>query len=251
MLDSKKLAEMIYSVAQYDGYNTSILQTQKNLRSRKTDWKFDSKKDEYIFTDLVKAISYAKSQSSLTLDVFLGINGQMDSKEPEQPERPGVLRNNVEINVADYYPPKTVTEEHVQTILNSIEGHSVKDGWELYAKLAKLQAFDNGNKRTSLIAANLWIGALQDKTEQVLIIPTDFRRTQFDANLVYFYMANNWDEYTPDPKETLNNFVTFATDYTLTKQNTFEARVVKANSDVKDIVPEGTKTQDNNIGKKK
>lgn len=30
-MNTKKLAELIYSVAQYDGYNTSILQTQKTF----------------------------------------------------------------------------------------------------------------------------------------------------------------------------------------------------------------------------
>lgn len=28
-MNTKKMAEIIYSVARYDGYNTSVLQTQK------------------------------------------------------------------------------------------------------------------------------------------------------------------------------------------------------------------------------
>ncbi|EGO9371334.1 hypothetical protein DSI03_14745 [Enterococcus faecalis] len=53
-MNTKKLAELIYSVAQYDGYNTSILQTQKNLSTNKEEWQFTNEADRYIFEDLVK-----------------------------------------------------------------------------------------------------------------------------------------------------------------------------------------------------
>ncbi|EKZ0414259.1 hypothetical protein QL855_002589, partial [Enterococcus faecalis] len=78
-MNTKKLAELIYSVAQYDGYNTSILQTQKNLSTNKDEWQFTNETDRYIFEDLVKAIHYASQQKKLTVDVFKGINAQMDS----------------------------------------------------------------------------------------------------------------------------------------------------------------------------
>ncbi|EPI10662.1 hypothetical protein [Enterococcus faecalis] len=116
----------------------------------------------------------------------------------------------------DYIPPRTVTEKMVQREISAVKETSVEDGWELYARLAKLQAFDNGNKRTALISANLSIGSLKGETQTYLTIPTDFRRTQFDANLMYYYMADDFDDHLPDVQYSLQEFVCFAKDYTLT-----------------------------------
>ena len=67
-----------------------------------------------------------------------------------------------------------------------------------FARLAKLQAFDNGNKRTVLISANLFLGAITNETNEYLTIPIDFRRARFDANLIEYYMADDWDDHMPD-----------------------------------------------------
>ena len=228
-MNTKKLAELIYSVAQYDGYNTSILQTQKNLSTNKEEWQFTNEADRYIFEYLVKDIHYASNQSELTVEVFKGINAQMDSHKEGQPDSPGQLRNRVEIHVGDYIPPRTITEKMVQREISAIKGTSVEDGWELYARLAKLQAFDNGNKRTALISANLLIGSLKGETQTFLTIPTDFRRTQFDANLMYYYMADDLDDHMPDVQYSLNEFVRFAKEYTEAQQkNKFEERLEEA-----------------------
>lgn len=222
MMNTKRLAELIYSVAQYDGYNTSVFQTQKNLLSNKNEWQFLNERDYYIFEDLLKAIHYASNQDELTVDFLKEINGQMDSYKEGQPEKPGKLRNKVEIHVGDYVPPFTVTEEMVRREIDAVKGNSIEDGWELYARLAKLQAFDNGNKRTALISANLLVGSLRGETQMFLTIPTDFRRMQFDANLMYFYMADDWDDYLPDVQYSLDKFVRFAKEFTLTNKNIFD-----------------------------
>lgn len=249
-MNTKKLAELIYSVAQYDGYNTSVLQTQKNLSSNKDEWQFSNENDRYIFEDLLKAIHYASNQDESTVDVFKGINAQMDSHKEGQPEDPGKLRNKIEIHVGDYIPPRTVTEEMVQREISAVKGNSIEAGWELYARLAKLQAFDNGNKRTALISANLLVGSLKGETQTFLTIPTDFRRTQFDANLMYFYMADDWDDHMPDVQYSLSEFVRFAKEYTLTNKNAFEARLEKADKDQKKIDPSHEANQSKNSSKK-
>ena len=46
--------------------------------------------------------------------------------------------------------------------IETVTGNTVQDGWELYARLSKLQPFDDGNKRTALISANLLVGSLND-----------------------------------------------------------------------------------------
>jgi hypothetical protein len=191
-----------------------LLQTEKNLSSKPENQVFSQEKDRYVFQDLVKAIDYASKQSEVTVEVFQGNNAQMDSKLDGQPVHPGVLRENVPINVGDYVPTETVTKDMVQAELDEIETHSIKDSWEMYARLAKLQAFDNGNKRTSLIAANINSGAFHDGDDKALTIPTDYRRAQFDANLINYYMADDWDDHFPDVGPSLEDFVKFASDYT-------------------------------------
>jgi hypothetical protein len=223
-MNTKKLAELIYSVAQYEGYNTSVLQTQKNLSTSKEFWEFASESDKFVFEDLVRAIHFASQHDSLTLEVFKGINAQMNSKADGQPEEPGVLRKDVPIFVGDYMPPKTVTPQMVERELSAVTNHTVEGAWELYARLAKLQAFDNGNKRTALISANLFYGSLSGKKETVLTIPTDYRRAQFDANLMFYYVADDWDDHMPDVAVSLKQFVTYATDLTRTEK-TFEQKV--------------------------
>lgn len=241
-MNESKLAQLIYSVAKYDGYNTSVLQTQKNLSSNKKDRKFSNPSDEYIFDDLVKAIEYASKQDKVTVDVLKKINGKMNSKKEGQPENPGVLRENVEVHAGEYVPPKTVREATVKKAIDTVKEPSIASAWELYARLAKLQPFDDGNKRTALIAANLFIGSLNGKNDNYLIIPTDFRRTQFDANLVYYYHSDPWGEGMPDEDQTLSAFVSFATNFTENNKNTFEARVEKANQTKNQHTIESIKT---------
>lgn len=213
-MDNQKLAALIVGVAQYDGYNTSLLQTAKNLASRPENREFTSQNDRIIFEDLLRAINYASEQTELTVEVFKAINAQMNSKAIGQPEQPGVLRQNLEISVGDYLPPVTVTEKMVQGLL-AVPDRTLESAWELYARLAKLQAFDDGNKRTALISANLHIGSLNGKSETYLTIPTDYRRARFDANLIDFYMADDWDDHYPDVQASLTQFVDFAVKWTL------------------------------------
>ena len=217
-MDNKKLAQLIYSVAQYEGYNTSVLQTQKNLSTHKEEWSFSTESDRYIFEDLLKAIQYASVQEKVTVEVVKGINAQMNSKMSGQPESPGELRKNVPIHVGDYVPAETVTENMLKRQIETVTGNTVQDGWELYARLSKLQPFDDGNKRTALISANLLVGSLNDENKDYLVIPTDFRKIKFDGSLVYYYMADDWDDHMPDEQASLTDFVRFATAFTIENQ---------------------------------
>jgi hypothetical protein len=214
-MNNEALARLIFSLGQYEGYNTSLLQTEKNLSSKPENQEFASEDDRYIFDDLVKAINYASSQNALTVDVVKGINASMDSRQKGQPEAPGILRNNVPISVGDYVPRVTVTEQMVQRQLDSVTATDVSSAWELYARLAKLQPFDNGNKRTALIAANLLHGSFTKDNKDYLVIPMDYRKARFDANLIDYYMADDWDDHLPDEAESLFVFVDFATKLTM------------------------------------
>lgn len=214
-MDNAKLAKVIYSIAQYEGYNTSELQTQKNLATdNPAERKFAQEKDEYIFDDLVKAMKYASAQPQLSVEMIKGINKQMDSKNPGQPEEPGELRVNKSIHVGDYFPRKTVTQSMVQKIIDSIDDRSIASGWSFYAKLAKLQPFDNGNKRTAMIAANYLTGALTGQSDNYLWPPVDYQATMFNALLTYYYMADIEEDSPNNEFVMLRNFVDFATNFT-------------------------------------
>lgn len=213
----KKVAEMIYSIALYEGYQTTLKQTIINLQTSSQDRVFQNPRDQYIFDDLNEAINFGSQFSKVTVEIFKGINFKMNSLGEGQPEHPGMLRKNVLISVGDYVPLDTITEEMVQWQLDAVQGSSIQSSWELYARLAKLQAFDNGNKRTSLICANINSGALKDDTDNFLMIPTDYKRVQFDTNLYYYYMADDRDKQLPDEHHSLNKFINFASDITIKK----------------------------------
>lgn len=215
MLDKKSFAQLIISLGEYEGYNTSLVQTEKNLSSEPKNQIFSQPKDKYVFEDLVKAIDYAQGKTKVTLEVLKGVNGKMDSGQPCQPERPGILRNQVEIHVDDYTPALSVTKAMVQNVLSVIQSATIPDSWEMYARLAKLQPFDNGNKRTALIRANINRGAFSDSSKEVLLIPTDYRRSRFNTNLIEYYMAGDWNDHLPDEKESLKVFVDYTTRCTL------------------------------------
>ncbi|MDR0899682.1 MAG: Fic family protein [Lactobacillaceae bacterium] len=209
------MAKLVFSLGQYEGYRTTMGQTEDNLLLPSEQRVFASEDDRFIFEDLVKAIDYASKQDIVSVEVLKGINGSMDSKQKGQPEHPGILRQNVKIRLGEYIPAATVTESMVEEQLNAITSNSVTSAWELFARIAKLQPFDNGNKRTALIAANLLYGSFKDSSRDALSIPTDFKKLQFDTNLIYYYVADDLDDERPNVSESLENFVTFATQLTL------------------------------------
>ncbi len=234
-----ELAQLIFSLAQYEGYNTSLIQTRKNLSSRPESREFTTKNDQVIFDDLLKAITYAATQTSLDIDVFKRINASMDSKQEGQPEHPGVLRKGVPIVVGNYVPYDTVTEERVSRMIASVKTNDRVGGWQMYAKLAKLQAFDNGNKRTALISANLFIGALANEEISPLLIPVDYQKLRFDANLFDYYLADDWDDHYMDEADALKQFTDFAlTSETRAINNKFELRLNEAEEETKKIKPD-------------
>lgn len=64
----------------------------------------------------------------------------------------------------------------------------------------------------------MFIESLTGESFTYLTITTDFRRTQFDANLTYYYMADDFDDHMPGVQYSLNEFVRFAKEYTETQR---------------------------------
>ncbi len=63
-------------------------------------------------------------------------------------------------------------------------------------------------------------------------------------------MADDWDDHLPDVQYSLDEFVRFAKEFTLTNKNTFEARLEKAEKDQKKIEPNHEISQNKNNSKK-
>jgi hypothetical protein len=69
-------------------------------------------------------------------------------------------------------------------------GRKEKDAWGVFARLAKLQPFQDGNKRTALIAANAAYGSLE--SEDYLVVPfDDLDRADFMFGLMRYYVAQD------------------------------------------------------------
>lgn len=67
------------------------------------------------------------------------------------------------------------------------------DAWRVFAQLSKLQPFQDGNKRTALIAANAANGSLGNG--QYLILPiNDLDRADFTLGLMRYYVADTTEE---------------------------------------------------------
>lgn len=98
-----------------------------------------------------------------------------------------------------YYPPTKVDEADLDRIVSLWEksNQSDSDAWLLFARLAKLQPFPDGNKRTALIAANHALGAFQ--TENYLMPPTGRKYVRFKDALLGFYGVGLHDA--PDSEE--------------------------------------------------
>ena len=70
-----------------------------------------------------------------------------------------------------YTLPEIVTEGILQEMIDRFDTseYTTKDGWRVFADLAKMQPFQDGNKRTALIAANEAMGAFE--TQDFLVLP--------------------------------------------------------------------------------
>jgi hypothetical protein len=203
LVDNTALAKFIQSLGSLNNYGSSVYQTKKALDLKSTKPLRQNVDDIAIFVDSVKGINAIKKKG-FSVDGIIEVNKQFDSPSDEQPILPGHLRNsyyNEDDRIAividqasqEYYVPKEiVTREDLQEIVDQFNKSekTEKDAWLIFARLTKLQAFQDGNKRTALITANAAYGALD--TESYLMIPFhDIKRLEFTISLISFYRAKN------------------------------------------------------------
>lgn len=131
------------------------------------------------------------------------------NEDPNIPGIPGHLRkasynpDDAVVIVTDpngtakgaYYAPENVYPQDLDNIVNEFKRskQSVKDAWRVFAELSKLQPFQDGNKRTALIAANATLNTFNSK--DYLTLPFDnIEHAAFMVNLMRFYRATTKEQ---------------------------------------------------------
>lgn len=216
MVDNSALASFIASYGSLNGYGSTVLQTKKALDAHTS--KHLPKHDRALFDDAVEGIKAAKKYG-FSADGIIAINKSFTHSETEDPPWPGHLRTDKYHNSDDevviitdprgttndaYWPPKTVTARDLDKIVDTFNTSkkTTKDGWRVFAQIAKLQPFQDGNKRTALIAANSAMNTWQAKN--YLTLPFNgIDHAEFMVNLMRFYVAK-----TPaDEEKALDNMI--------------------------------------------
>lgn len=201
-MDHAKLAKFITRMGQFNDYESTIAQTKAALDSGSVEPLRKDNEDRVIFEDTVRAIEKVR-QIPFNREAIITINAQFTGDSPEQPYAPGHLRDGLldpirdRIHVAlwpgekdavvSYYPPSQIDETDLDKIIALWEHSAQSDleAWLLFAHLAKLQPFPDGNKRTALIAANHALGAFQ--TQNYLMPPTGHQFLCFMDRLLGYY----------------------------------------------------------------
>lgn len=209
MVDNSALASFIASYGSLNGYGSTVLQTKKALDTHTI--KHLPKHDRELFNDALDGIKAAQKHG-FSADGIIAINRSFTHSETEDPPWPGHLRTDKYHNPDDevviitdprgttndaYWPPKTVTARDLDKIVDTFNSSkkTTKDGWRVFAQIAKLQPFQDGNKRTALIAANSAMDTWRD--ENYLALPFNgIDNAEFMVNLMRFYVAK-----TPEDEE--------------------------------------------------
>lgn len=202
-MNNTALARFISSLGSLNGYGSTVYQTKQALDDKSTKPLRQNKDDIAIFNDSLKGIDAIKNVGFST-DGIIAINKEFDSPSDEQPDMPGHLRNSyynpddrtailISNNSNDaYFPPEVVSRNDLDNIVTDFN-HSKKtekDAWKVFANISKLQPFQDGNKRTALIAANSAYGSLDN--ENYLILPiNDLDRAEFTLMLMRYYKTND------------------------------------------------------------
>lgn len=202
-MDNTARARFIVSLGSLNGYGSTVLQTKQALDKKSIKPLQQDIDDIAIFTDALKGIEAIK-KTGFSTEGIIAVNRQFDSPSEEQPTMPGHLRNayyNPDDQIAiiideksqeAYFPPEVVTRADLDEIVADYQAslQTEADAWRVFAKLSKLQAFQDGNKRTALIAANAAYGTFE--AENYLILPfNDLDRAEFTIGLMRYYMADD------------------------------------------------------------
>jgi len=219
-MDNNKLAVFISGLGRFNDYGSTVAQTKKALDNKCTSYLNQDADDVVIFSDCLKAITEVTNQT-FNVDSIILVNSLFNGESDEQPKNPGRLRDGLKYPHTDkiivklwpgddgiviHEPPLQIDKFDLLEVVDlwNNSSKSKADAWRLFARLACLQPFQDGNKRTALICANHALGNLI--TQDYIVPPTGRHFNQFMTNLLEFYFYSK----KVDEEIYLNYFVDFA-----------------------------------------
>ena len=199
-LSTKQLAGLLYSMGRtFDGLQSTFMATEEFLRTGNPQV-VNSKADYNLLLDLRQAADYTLrydyAREPIDLAYVKSINAQLTRTAAMEP---GKLRDErtpvmVSTPLGRYKPPVSDSATIASLIKSTVGGATgediLEDAVRLFAGLAKMQPFGDGNKRTALLAGNGLLIAHGDR--HPLTVPTsDKDRTWFNRELAAYYLNSD------------------------------------------------------------
>ena len=199
-LSTKQLAGLLYSMGRtFDGLQSTFMATEEFLRTGNPQV-VNSKADYNLLLDLRQAADYTLhydyAREPIDLAYVKSINAQLTRTAAMEP---GKLRDErtpvmVSTTLGRYEPPVPDSATIASLIKSTVGGATgediLEDAVRLFAGLAKMQPFGDGNKRTALLASNGLLIAHGDR--HPLTVPiSDKDRTWFNRELAAYYLNSD------------------------------------------------------------
>ena len=199
-LSTNQLAGLLYSMGRtFDGLQSTFMATEEFLRTGNPQF-VNSKADYNLLLDLRQAADYTLhydyAREPIDLAYVKSINAQLTRTAAMEP---GKLRDErtpvmVSTSLGRYEPPVPDSATIASLIKSTVGGATgediLEDAVRLFAGLAKMQPFGDGNKRTALLAGNGLLIAHGDR--HPLTVPTsDKDRTWFNRELAAYYLNSD------------------------------------------------------------
>ena len=200
LLSTKQLAGLLYSMGRtFDGLQSTFMATEEFLRTGNPKV-VNSKADYNLLLDLRQAAEYTLhydyAHKPIDLAYVKSINAQLTRTAAMEPGKLRDERTPVMVNtpLGRYEPPVPEPDTLVSLIKSTVRKAAgvdiLEDAVRLFAGLAKMQPFGDGNKRTALLAGNRLLIAHSERYP--LTVPTsDKGRTWFNRELAGYYLNND------------------------------------------------------------
>ena len=198
-LSIRQLARLLYAMGRtFDGLQSTFTATEEFLRTGDPNV-LDSKADYNLLLDLQQSADYTNhydyAHRPIDLEFIKSINAQLTRTAAMDP---GKLRDehspvSVSTPLGRYEPPVPDPEAISALVENSIrrkEDDNLTKATNLFADLARMQPFGDGNKRTALLTANGFLIATHNR--QPLTVPiNDEDRIWFNRELAAYYLRED------------------------------------------------------------
>lgn len=179
------LKDIIYDQAVVEGVSATFLDTEEILeKGQSKNVTFD---DTLKILNLKNAWAYVLDEDTLKLklniNVLSTIAGYVNDRLVSYPD--SIRQTNARIGGCSYKPPIPTREsivENLKQILSS-KSNNVDIAIKIFLYICKTQIFNDGNKRSALIAANFY---LIKKSYGYISVPPD-KEKEFKQLLVDYY----------------------------------------------------------------